>query len=153
MEHSLLSVSKWESKWHKAFLSETAKLTPEEWVDYIRCMTITKNVDELTYQIAAEQFIGTIRDYIQNPMTATTIKAKEGAGRSRKIITSELIYSWMVSLEIPFECEKWHLNRLLTLIEVCNAENVPKQKMSKRELGSQYRSLNAARRKRSGGRG
>lgn len=153
MEHSLLSVSRWESKWHKAFLSESNNMTPEEWMDYIRCMTINKNVDDLIFQIAAEYYMDPIRQYIQDPMTATKVKPQEGAGRSRKIITSELIYSWMVSLEIPFECEKWHLNRLLTLIEVCNAENSPKKKMSTRDMGAQYRSLNAARRKHSGSRG
>lgn len=145
LEHSLLSLSKWESKWHKAFLSKDDKTT-EETVDYIRCMTLTQNVDPEVYSRLSSKNIEEINAYISNPMTATYIP-KHKSGINRETVTSELIYYWMVALNIPFECQKWHLNRLLTLIEVCNVKSQPPKKMSKREIASRNAALNAARRK------
>lgn len=145
LEHSLVSISKWESKWHKSFLSNGDK-TSEEIVDYIRCMTINQ-VDPSVYDFLTQENIDDIQKYIENPMTATTIKEVQGK-RSNEMVTSELIYYWMVALEIPFECEKWHLNRLLTLIKVCNIKNQPAKNMSKREILNQNREINQARRKR-----
>lgn len=144
LEHSLVSVSKWESKWHKPFLSSTEK-SNEEIFDYIRCMTINQ-VDPLVYFALSQENIDAIQRYIDDPMTATTIKEMPGK-RNNEIVTSELIYYWMVALEIPFECEKWHLNRLLMLIKVCNIKNQPAKNMSKREIYNQNRMLNAARKK------
>ena len=146
LEHSLISLSKWESKWHKPFLGREKK-TREEEIDYIRCMTITKNVDTLLYYSITPQIHKQIKDYIDNSMTATWFTEKENKRFNREVITAEIIYYWMVSLQIPFECEKWHLNRLLTLIRVCNEKNAPEKKMSKRELLARNRSLNEARRK------
>lgn len=144
LEHSLLSISKWESKWHKVFLdkSENGK-TEEEILDYIKCMTIN-NVDPYTYYFLSQDDIDKIFKYIEDPMTATIVKDIEGK-RSNEKVTSEVIYYWMVSLQIPFECEKWHLNRLLTLIKICNVKNQPSKKMSKRQILEQNRALNAAR--------
>ncbi len=146
MEHSLVSLSKWESIWEKPFLTKK-DLTREQTIDYIRCMTITQNIDPNIYQYINQKFIDAVAAYIDKPMTATTF-LKEKDGTSREIITSELIYYWMIAFEIPFSCEKWHLNRLITLIKVCNAKsNKPKGKMSARELAKRNRELNAARRR------
>lgn len=147
MEHSLLSISKWEALWKKPFLSKENK-TPAEFLDYIKCMTITSNVDPLVYDCLGREELNKIREYIEDPHTATTIKSFRRTGMNRtRIITSELIYYWMVANNIPTEYEKWHLNRLMTLIQICNIENDPKRKkMSRREIFEQNRELNAARR-------
>lgn len=146
LEHSLVSLSKWESKWCKPFLSKDNKTT-EETLDYIKCMTITQNVKPETYNYLSPKNIADINAYINAPMTATTFYGDNQKGRNRETITSELIYFWMISLNIPMECQKWHLNRLLTLIRVCNVKNTPPKKRGKRELASEYAALNAARRK------
>lgn len=152
LEHSLVSISKWESKWHKAFLGREEK-TYEETLDYIKCMTITQNVPEYLYRFLTNKDLEVINEYIANPMTATTFNDQKKHG-SREIITSELIYYWMVSLNIPFgECQKWHLNRLLTLIQVCEVKNGPAKKMSQRDIMKQNAAINAARRKKAGSRG
>lgn len=147
LEHSLLSLSKWESKWHKAYLSNNNK-TQEEIIDYIRCMTITPNVDPLVYRCLTNENIKKIVEYIEDPMTATTFSNLNKEPKSNEIYTSELIYYSMVAANVPFECQKWHLNRLLTLLRVCSIKNQPPKKVSKNELASRNRSLNAARRKR-----
>ena len=143
LEHSLVSLSKWESKWHKPFLSKEDK-THAETIDYIRCMTVN-SVDPAVYDCMPISAINAVNAYISDPMTATTIN--EPRKPNHEIITSEIIYYWMVALQIPFECQKWHLNRLLTLINVCNIKNKPPKKMSSREVMSRNASLNAARRK------
>ena len=116
-------------------------------------MTITQNVDPEVYYAISSKQLEEIRDYIQNPMTATTINDHGKTYNSREIITSEIIYYWMKSLEIPFECEKWHLNRLLTFIRVCNIKDGPQKKMSKKDTYGQYKALNEARRKQHNTRG
>lgn len=146
LEHSLVSLSKWESKWHKPFLSNTDK-TYEETIDYIRCMNMTQNTDPMVFRALTDEQIKQINDYIDNPMTATTVPDIKNGPPSREQVTSELIYYWMVALNIPFECEKWHLNRLLTLIKVTNFKNQPPKKMSKSEIMSRNRALNEARKK------
>lgn len=145
LEHSLVSLSKWESKWQKAFLSSKDK-TDEEILDYIRCMTITQNVNPNIYNYINSNNMTEINRYIAAPMTATVFSDKNNKP-SYEIITAELIYYWMIALNIPFECQYWHLNRLLTLIKVCNIKNSPKKKMSKRDIMSRNAALNAARRK------
>lgn len=129
----------------KPFLSKERK-TVAETIDYIKCMTITQNVKDETYSRLSSENINAINEYINDSMTATTFPNQQGTG-SREIITSELIYYWMISCNIPMECQKWHINRLITLIRVCNVKNAPAKKMSKREIASRYASLNAARRK------
>lgn len=145
LEHSLVSLSKWESKWCKPFLSKERKTT-EETIDYIRCMTLTQNVDPMVYNFLSESNIADVNAYIEAPMTATRIREEGSGPRSNEQITSELIYYWMIALNIPFECQKWHLNRLLTLIRVCNRKNQPPRKMSARQIMSRNAALNAARR-------
>ena len=145
LEHSLVSLSKWEAKWNIPFLSKDEK-TLEQTLDYIRCMTITQNVNPIVYEQLSEENIKQINKYINSSMTATTFSNLNN-NPSREIITSELIYYWMISLNVPMECQKWHLNRLLTLIRVCNAKNAPAKKMSARDIMSRNSALNAARRK------
>lgn len=146
LEHSLVSVSKWEAKWCKPFLSKADKTT-EEVLDYIKCMTITQNVDPDVYNRLSNDNIVQINAYIKAPMTATTFSSEQNHKYSREIITSEVIYCWMVMAGIPPEYQKWHLNRLLTLIRVWNIKNSQPKKMSKSEIMSRNAALNAARRK------
>ena len=148
LEHSLVSLSKWESKWKKIFLSNQEK-TYEETLDYVKCMTLTQNVDPDVYNNLTKENIDAINAYIDDKMTATYFpNEKRGAKSSNELVSSELIYYWMIALNIPFECQKWHLNRLLTLIKVCNIKNQPPKKMSKRDTLRNYAAINAARRKR-----
>ena len=147
LEHSLVSVSKWESKWHVPYLSDKPKTT-EQLYDYIRCMTLTQNVDPHVYMCIPRSEMERINAYIENKMTATWFSSDKNKKKSRsgEVITSEVIYYWMISLGIPMECQKWHLNRLLTLIRVCEEKNAPKEKMSKRDILARNKALNAARR-------
>jgi hypothetical protein len=144
LEHSLISLSKWESKWKKPFLTNTEQTVAES-IDYIKCMTLTPKVDPMLYETIGEKIMHKIRIYIEEPMTATTFPKKNGPNRNREVVTSEIIYYWMIALQIPFECQKWHLNRLLTLINVCNIKNQPAKKMSNREILAENRALNEAR--------
>lgn len=150
IEHSLVSVSKWESKWHKRFLDKSVKKTREEEIDYIRCMTITQNVDpEAYYRISSEQF-KEIFDYIEDPATASIVyEAPENRGCSidNEPVSSELIYYWMITYGIPVEFQKWHLNRLMILIKICNVKNAKPKQMSENELYRRNSALNAARQK------
>lgn len=150
LEHSLVSLSKWEMKWLKPFLSKEKK-TSEEMIDYIRCMTITQNVKDETFNYLYRQYGSQIEKYIEAPMTATTIH--NNSPPSREIVTAEVIYYWMISLNIPFECQKWHLNRLMMLINVCGIKNQPKKHMSRRDLMQRNRDLNRERLKRLNTRG
>lgn len=145
LEHSLVSLAKWESKWNKPFLSKGEK-TMDETIDYVKCMTLTQHVKPDVYDRLTVKHLEEIRKYIEAPMTATTFSEDKTARASREIVTAEVIYHWMIALNIPFECRKWHLNRLLTLIRVCNIKNQPPKKMSKRATASRYAQLNAARR-------
>lgn len=145
LEHSLISLSKWESKWHKPFFSSSK--TDEELLDYIKCMTLTSNVKPDVYDHLSPDNIRAINEYIKDPMTATTFSKSNSRGTSREIITSELIYCWMIQLGIPFECQKWHIERLITLIRVCEIKNAPPKKHSVNEIRSRNAALNAMRRK------
>ncbi len=145
LEHSLVSLSKWESKWHKAFLTKKDKST-EETLDYVRCMTITQNVDPTVYSFLSSENLDVINAYIENPMTATCFQDEKSGGINRETTTAELIYYWMIAFNIPFECQKWHLNRLLTLIRVCSIKNRSPKKRSKREIMQRNAELNAIRR-------
>lgn len=147
LEHSLVSISKWESRWKKAFLDPNNDKTIEEIQDYVRCMTITKGVDPLIYTNIPVDVLNIIREYIEDSMTATTFNDSDQR-QNREVITAEIIYYWMVALRIPFECEKWHLNKLLTLIRVCVLkQNAADNKMSRRQTVEQNRALNEARKK------
>jgi hypothetical protein len=147
LEHSLVSLSKWESKWCKPYLTQEVK-TPEETIDYIRCMTITQNVDPDVYNHVTNANIEQVNEYINAKMTATWFaedKKKKKKARNSRPITNELIYYWMISFGIPFKCEKWHLNRLLTLIEVCEREANPRKGPGMKESIVSYAERNAAR--------
>ena len=151
LEHSLVSISKWEAKHHKPYLSqlESDTKTKEELIDYIRCMTLTQNVNPYVYTGLTASNIEAINNYIDDPMTATTVNEQDKKTSSRRPVTSEVIYYWMISFNIPVEFQKWHLNRLLMLIKVCNAFNSGNQgnKMSKKDLATRNATLNAARRR------
>ena len=154
LEHSLVSISKWESKWCKPYLN--SQLTAEESRDYVRCMTLTQNVPDDVYGRLTRQNYKEIDDYISAPMTATTIsnidsKKKPVFGKTQTI-TSEVIYGWMIAFNIPAEYQKWHLSRLMMLIEVCNAQQNPKKK-NKKETAKDYSRINAERLKRLGTKG
>lgn len=148
LEHSLISVSKWEAKWHKSFLSST-EFTADEFRDYVKCMTINRVQDDSIYDRLTTAHEKLIRAYIENKMTATTVKHDPRQRSRNRIITSEQIYGWMVQYGIPFDpCEKWHLNRLMMLIDVCGAQQSGGTKMSAKERGEWMRAQHA---KRSGG--
>lgn len=153
LEHSLVSLSKWESKWHKPFFSKEEK-TPEETIDYVKCMTLNEHVDPKIYDMLSSEHVAEINAYIEDSMTATWFneeeekKRKAGKGGNKEQVTSELIYYWMIALNIPPEYQHWHLNRLITLIRVCEIKNEPPKKMSKKDIYSRNAALNAANRKR-----
>lgn len=148
IEHSLVSISKWESKWCKPFLNSKEEKTTEETIYYIKCMTLTQNVDPKVYDYLTNKNIRDINQYIDAPMTATWFSKDNSKGTmQREQITSELIYYWMIALNIPMKCQKWHLNRLFTLIKICNIKNQPAKKRSRKEIMRRNAALNAARRK------
>jgi hypothetical protein len=144
MEHSLASLSKWECKWEKPFLGNDQK-TDEQVRDYIRMMILGEIPPEETLSKLSSQNITEIDTYIEAKMTATWFNEPKKPP-TREVITAEIIYYWMTALNIPFECENWHLTRLLTLIKVCNFKNAPTDKMSPAARAQSQRDLNAQRR-------
>lgn len=142
LEHSLVSASKWESIFEKPFLTSDEK-TPEEILGYIKAMTL-EEVPEDIYEKLSVDNIKEINSYIDAKMTATWFKAQTSK-RPKEIITTEIIYYWMVSLNIPFECQYWHLNRLMTFIQVINQKNAPQKKMTPQEIAARNRTLNEQR--------
>lgn len=152
LEHSLVALSEWESKWHKPFFSKQEKTT-EETMSYVECMTLTENVPPGVYTLITQDNVTKINNYIADSMTATTFSEDQKGKNSRETITSELIYYWMISLNIPVEFQHWHINRLPTLIRVCNIKNAPPKKMSRGDIMRRNAALNAARRQQLGSKG
>lgn len=146
LEHSLVSISKWESKYHKPFFKDNKK-SKEELFYYIKCMTINQPVADVIYKLLTSNDIEKINEYINDPMTATTFYNVSQKKKKKEVITSEILYYAMVSFGIPFECQKWHINRLLTLIRVCSEKNKPNEKISNRQIMERNKALNDARRK------
>lgn len=144
LEHSLKSVAKWESKWNVSFLSDKEK-SREQTLDYIGCMSINQDIDSAILGRLTRKELNLIIEYINAKMTATTINRRKPQRPTNEKITAEIIYWWMIQYGIPPEYEKWHLNRLLTLIDVCSIKGGPKQKMSMSEQMAQQRALNKAR--------
>lgn len=153
LEHSLVTISKWEAKWHKPFLSmrELARkneLTNEMLLDYFNCMSLDGPIPPIVLNNLGNEEIKAINDYIEDPATATWFSnSNSNKGGSREVITSEVLYYYMITLNIPIECEHWHLNRLLTLIRVCNEKNAPPTKRSRQSILKSNAAINAARRK------
>lgn len=143
LEHSLVSISKWETKWQKPFLDRKPK-TKEESIDYIRCMTLNQNVDPEVYYGIDSGLMNQINDYIESDRTATWFRETKKKP-STQVITSELVYYWMTAYNIPWEAQKWHFSRLITLIKICNIKNQPPKKMSKSAILRQNTSINEAR--------
>ena len=153
LEHSLVSLARWETHWNKPFLSKEKK-TKEELIDYVKCMTMTPNVNKDVYDNINDLHLAKVSEYINEPMTATTFREDRSMKHSRDIVTAEIIYYWMVALQIPFDpCERWHLNRLLTLVRVCNIKNQPQKKGVGRDDLARRSKLNAERKKRLGTKG
>ena len=152
LEHSLVSIAKWESKWKKSYLS-TKNKTYDETIDYIKCMTITKNVNPLIYKSINRDALESINQYVNDPMTATYFSERDDRPSGPSISTSEIVYYWMISLNIPMECQKWHFNRLIALIKVCNIKNNPGKKMSRREILTRNQALNEERKRKYNTRG
>lgn len=145
LEHSLISISKWESRWHKAYLKQDPNRTVAETLDYVRCMSLTP-VDLQTVSRLGPKDFETIQAYINEQSTATIVKHIGGPKHSNQTVTSELIYAWMTELRIPWEAQKWHLSRLMTLIDVMNERQKPQKKMSRAQTAKQNTAINAARR-------
>lgn len=143
LEHSLVSLSKWESKWEKPFLGEDEK-SDEQTLDYIKFMCLDENLPEEVFSRFTTPMFEKVRDYIQASMTATWFKEDKGRP-SREVITSEIIYYWMIQNNVPVEFQYWHLNRLITLLKVCSHKNKPPEKMNPRDAAAKQRALNEAR--------
>lgn len=152
LEHSLISIAKWEAKWHEPYLGPQKKTYKQE-QDYIRCMLLAPLKNDFLFEsIFTSENIVKIRAYLDDSMTATTF-SKTNQRTSKKIVTAEVIYCRMFACNIPMECQKWHLNRLLTLLRVCEIESGPKEKMSKKQSAERFSKLNAARRAKLNSRG
>lgn len=154
LEHSLVSLSKWEQHYEKAFLGDAEKTT-EETLYYIECMTLTPNVPAHIYKSLTVDNLDAINTYIARPMTATTFHEPPGGPSRRRgeLITAEIIYYWLIAQEIPFEVQDWHLNRLLTQVRVVSLKNAPKNKMSRKDQAAQQRLLNSQRQAQTGTKG
>ena len=144
LEYSLVAISKWESKWKKPF-TESKTRTVEEMQDFIKCMTITQNVDPMLYKAINIDTINEVIDYMNDPMTATTFSNEKNSSK-KEIVTSELVYYWMSALQLPMECQKWHFNRLMVLIHIASEKNQPPKKMPKGDIFRQNKAINAQRR-------
>lgn len=149
LEHSLVSLSKWESKHEKPFLGQGTK-SGEEIFDYVRCMLLDEETpEELLYELDEDNF-REVNDYLDAKMSATWFSEQTHKPRSREVITAELIYYWMIQFQIPWEAQHWHLSRLFTLIQVCNHKAEKPKKMSKADIMARNRELNEQRKKQLG---
>jgi hypothetical protein len=149
-EHSLASMSKWESKWEQAFLGRTEK-TAEQVYDYLSMMCLTPGVTREQILGLSQENFTQINEYIESQQTATKFAEQPNRRGSGEQITSDLVYYWMVAFRIPWEAQYWHLNKLLALVRICNAKQSGKtQKVPRHDTAQRNRDLNAERRKKYG---
>lgn len=149
LEHSLISIHKWEQKWHIPFIKEKnseEKMSTEQTVDYIKCMTLNQDVPDSVYDDLTAEDINRISEYMANPMTATVVRQSSDQKKGGRKLTAEVIYSMMIQLQIPQSFDKWHINSLIKLIEVRTIDETPPKKMSQREIIERNRAINEARR-------
>lgn len=144
LEHSLVSMHKWEKKYHKSFIKNKSK-TSDEWVYYIKCMTLTQNVDEIIFSLLTKEDVEKIIEYINDPMSATYIRKDDRGRKSREVPTAEYFYYIMFTLGIPKECEKWHFNTLMSLIHIFEIKSGNKKGMKKNDIARNYAALNKQR--------
>lgn len=140
LEHSLISIRKWEEKWKKAFL-EQEELSVEESRDYVRCMTLNSKVDNKIYNYIPDTVMVKIVEYMRDPMSATVISVVKPETK-KEVVTAEVVYAWLVNLGIPFEVEKWHINKLLKLIQVLNIKNGTNKPLDAKTAAAQRRAIN-----------
>lgn len=145
LEHSLRAIDEWESIWHVPFFRKEP-MTTEQLYSYVQCMSKT-DINPSVFLFLNDEHLSKLREYIDNPMTATTISRRGGKSNKASVVTSEVIFSNMIALNIPMECQDWHINKLLTLIEVCIIRNQPEDKMSQKETIEYHQSINERRRK------
>ena len=149
LEHSLVSLSKWEATYEKPFFGKDAK-SEEETLTYVSNMLLTKNPPENFLKRLVVEDISSINGYINSKQSATWFREESSGRGSQEIVTAELIYYWMIQFNIPFSCENWHLNRLMTLIKICGIKQAKPRRMSRQAQAEQYRQLNAQRREQLG---
>lgn len=152
LEHSLVSLSKWEAIHETPFLGESKK-TPEQLLSYIECMLLTENPPGNLLEKLSKDNVDTVQTYIDRKMTATWFSEVRPQARNQEVITAELIYYWLTVFHIPFECETWHLNRLFTLVRICSLKQDKPKKMSRAEVARRNRELNAQRKAQMGTKG
>ncbi len=147
LEHSLISLKKWEEKWHIPFLDKNKEKTPEQLADYVRCMCINTVQDPAVFNYIPKEYMDKIAEYIENPMTATWFSdkgsKKNNIQRSNQTLTAELLYYYMIACNIPVEFQKWHLNQLITLIRVCKEEEESRSSSNKKKSASEIARSNA----------
>lgn len=155
LEYSLFTIARWESKWKKPFITSLPKFTRKDEIEWYKAMCMTEGIPDEAWMVMTPKIRQDIYDYVTDPMSATTInhRGPKTPGGPKTIMTAELVYYYMVTLGVPFECEHWHFNRLMKLVDVCFVKNSPPKKMGKQEAAQMYRELNARNRAKYNSRG
>lgn len=144
-EHSLRSLSKWESKNKIAFLAGREK-TPAQMVDYYRCMLLSPEDPDLVYLLDPSQ-MEELTNYINENQTASSVPNEGPTQYNPETTTSELVYFWMTALKINWEAQDWHFSRLMMLVQITSYKQQPPKKRNPREVLSDMRRENERRKK------